>query len=155
MKNHIDRMQTKRISNLDLTKKCPRSPKARLANFVILARMIDKCGASLAGTIGEYEFGCELDRFLLDWKGISVSAFEEYVREGHTEDDVVKWVKSTGIPKADGEIAEWSNKMETYKYDNDEEGREWLNGGIAELGLSPKATLFDYLEADDASSFSK
>ena len=42
----------------------PRSPRETLGGYVIAARTLDKCRASLAGTLGEYKFDCPLDNFL-------------------------------------------------------------------------------------------
>jgi hypothetical protein len=39
---------------LDLTQRPPRSFRVRLGNYVILARMLDKGRATLAGKNGEY-----------------------------------------------------------------------------------------------------
>ena len=38
----------------DLTKQAPHSPRERLAGFATGNRAVDKCCASLAGTLGEY-----------------------------------------------------------------------------------------------------
>jgi hypothetical protein len=37
----------------DLTKEAPHSPRERIAGFAIASRAVDKCRASLAGTLGE------------------------------------------------------------------------------------------------------
>ena len=42
---------------MDLTKTYPRSPKAKLAGVVMLARTTDKARANNAGTAGPYHFG--------------------------------------------------------------------------------------------------
>ena len=56
---------------MDLRKTFPRSMKTRLAGYVHLARMIDKCRAVLAGTEGEYIYPCPMDERLLDYAGIT------------------------------------------------------------------------------------
>ncbi|MBI5777374.1 MAG: DUF5069 domain-containing protein, partial [Nitrospirae bacterium] len=43
---------------MDLRKNYPRSPREKLAGYVHLPRMIDKCRASLAGTEGDYIYPC-------------------------------------------------------------------------------------------------
>jgi len=45
-----------------LTKQAPHSPRERIAGFVIASRSVDKCRASLAGTLGEYHYDCPRDR---------------------------------------------------------------------------------------------
>ncbi len=37
----------------DLTKEYPRSPRETLAGYVLAARVLDKCRAAIAGTLGE------------------------------------------------------------------------------------------------------
>jgi hypothetical protein len=54
----------------DLTREFPRSPRETLAGYVHAARMTDKCRAVVAGTAGDYNYNCPLDRFLLDFTGI-------------------------------------------------------------------------------------
>jgi len=139
----------------DLTKQPPRSPRVRLGGFVILARSIDKCRALLAGKIGEYDFDCELDRRLFDWKGITGAELKEFVVEGHNDDEIAAWVRENGAIKTDAEISEWSDDMDVFDYSGDDEGVEWLEQQIKRLGLPVEATLFDYLDADDKASFKK
>jgi hypothetical protein len=137
----------------DLTKEPPRSPRVRFGGFVILGRTIDKCRALLFGKIGEYDFDCELDRRLFEWKGITGDELKKYVAEGHSDDEIVEWVKKNGIAKSDAEIAAWSDAMDIFYYEGDQEGIEWLQKQRDRLGLSKNATLFDYLDADDKASF--
>jgi len=51
-----------------LTKQAPHSPRQRIAGFAIAARTVDKCRASLAGTLGEYHYDCPLDNKLFSFK---------------------------------------------------------------------------------------
>ena len=139
----------------DLTKEPPRSPRVRLGGFVILARSIDKCRALLSKKIGEYDFDCELDRRLFEWKGIAGDDLKKYVAEGHTDDEIVEWVKENGIAKSDIEILAWSDAMDVFAYEGDDEGIEWLQKQFKRLGLLEDATLFDYLDTDDKASFNK
>lgn len=139
----------------DLTKQPPRSPRTQLGHFVILSRIIDKCRALLWGNIGEYDFNCELDQSLLEWKGVTGDQIKEYIAKGHSDDEIVAWLKGSGIPKSDTEAIEWSREATANTYADDPEGREWLDKQIERLHLSKDATVFDYLEADDKASFKK
>ena len=60
----------------DLTQHPPRSPRVRLGGLVILPRMIDKARATKAGKNGEYNYGCSLDRNVLDFLGIEAEALK-------------------------------------------------------------------------------
>lgn len=137
----------------DLTKEPPRSPKIKLGGFVILARAIDKCRATLADKVGEYEFNCELDNFLFSFKGIDGLDLKKYISEGHIDDEIVGWVKSHGISRNESEIREWSQKMMKYDYSDNPENKEWLEEENLKLGLQKGGLLFDYLEKDDEISF--
>jgi hypothetical protein len=138
-----------------LTQEPPRSPRVRLGGFVILARSIDKCRALLSKKIGEYDFDCELDRRLFDWKGITGNDLKKYIAEGHNDDEIVEWVKKNGVAQSDTEIMRWSDAMDVFAYEGDDEGIEWLQKQFKRLGLPKDATLFDYLDADDNASFRK
>ncbi|MBI2050932.1 MAG: DUF5069 domain-containing protein [Parcubacteria group bacterium] len=139
----------------DLTKCPPRSPKERLGGFAILPRAIDKCRALLAGTNGEYKFDCSNDNVLFKFKGIIGAELKDYIAQGHTDDEIVDWVKSHGLPKTDEEIQAWSEAFNTdYSYSTNPEKKDWFNGVCAKHGLDPaKTTLFEYLEIDDKASF--
>ena len=67
---------------MDLRTAFPRSMKTRLAGYVHLARMIDKCRAVLAGTEGEYIYPCPMDERLLDYAGITAEQLARRERAG-------------------------------------------------------------------------
>ncbi len=148
-------MQTElQIKIRDHTKVPPRSPHEILGGFVILARAIDKCRAEIAGRAGEYEFNCELDRYLFDFKGTDAQAFKVNVSEGSTDDELVDFVKATGTQKTDQEIYEWSEEMKNMTYHGDEDDGDWFDGECHRLGLDPsKTTLFQMLDEDDKQLF--
>ncbi len=139
----------------DLTKVAPRSPKIILGGYAIIARTIDKCRASIAGTIGEYHFDCPLDNQLFGFKGIKGDDFKAYVAEDHTDDEIVAWVNANGQSKTDAEIAEWTKSVMANNYSGLPEKKAWLEGENARVGLPKDATLFDFLDADDVLSFKK
>jgi hypothetical protein len=141
-------------SGKDLTKEAPRSPHVRLGGFVILPRTIDKCRALLWGNIGDYHFDCPLDKTLFDWKGIVGDNFKEFSKTGATDEEIAEWVKKNGILKTEDEIATWATEQEANNYSTrSQEKKKWLSESAVKLGLSPDATLFDYLDADDKASF--
>jgi hypothetical protein len=140
----------------DLTKEAPRSPHQRIGDFVILARTIDKCRALLFGNVGEYHFDCPLDNTLFGFKGIKGDDFKKFVSEGHSDEEILKWVMDHGSKKSSAEIRKWSTEAENDNYDSKPaEKKAWLSGAATKLGLDKDATLFDYLDADDKASFKK
>jgi hypothetical protein len=138
----------------DLTKEAPRSPRTRLGGYVILARATDKCRAFLGGTVGEYHFDCPLDKMLFGFKSVTGDDFKAKVQSGASDQDLVEWIDSHGVPKTPEEIKEWSDGMEALHPYQNPERREWFAEQTKALGLDPeKTSLFDWLEADDKASF--
>ncbi len=100
-----------KLSALDLTTACPRSPRETLAGYVHAARMTDKCRAVVAGTAGEYHYNCPLDRFLLDFTGIDAAAFKAFVATGAADAAVAEWITAHSKVKTTGEVVAWNNRM--------------------------------------------
>ena len=147
-------MSTITIQAKDLRKEAPRSPRIRLGGYAILGRTIDKCRAFLAGTIGDYHFDCPLDNQLFGFKGITGEDFKREAEQGATDEALIEWVDKNGVPKTPAEIKDWSDSAEKYSMVSDPEKKEFFVGECKKLGLDPyKATLFDWLEADDRASF--
>jgi hypothetical protein len=140
----------------NLTKEAPRSPRNRLGGYVIMARMIDKGRADLAGNIGEYHFACPLDQMLFEFKGVKDEEVKKLLASGATDEQVVNWFNSHGTPKTAEEIKTWSDGLEAYRPYENPEKRDWFVGECTRNGIKPEtSTLSDYLEADDANSFKK
>ena len=95
----------------DLTKDYPRSPRETLAGYVIAARMLDKCRAVLAGTVGEYHFNCPLDNQFLGFAGIDAEQFKTLVATGATDAEVAAWIEQHSKIKERPEIVAWNNKL--------------------------------------------
>jgi hypothetical protein len=138
----------------NLTKESPRSPRNRLGDYALMARMIDKGRADLAGNVGEYHYACPLDQMLFEFKGVKADEVKKLLGSGATDDQVVTWFSINGAPKTSEEIQTWSAGIEGYRpYDNPEK-KDWFAGECAKLGLKPEnSTLVDYLETDDSASF--
>jgi hypothetical protein len=138
----------------NLTKESPRSPRYRLSNYALMARMIDKGRADLQGNVGEYHFACPLDQMLFEFKGVNADEVKKLLASGAADEQVLSWFDSHGTPRTAEEIKTWSKGVEGYRPYDDPEKRDWFSGECAKLGLKPEsATLIDYLEADDAASF--
>jgi uncharacterized protein DUF5069 len=92
----------------DLSKEPPRGPRERIGGYPILARMIDKGRAALNGTTGEYEFNCGMDQMLFRFKGIDYEEVKQLLASGASDDEVLDWINSHGIPKTSAQIEEFS-----------------------------------------------
>src|ERR1041385_3633550 len=96
----------------DLAKQAPHSPRERLGGFAIARRTIDKCRASIAGTLGEYHYDCALDNLLFSFKSITSEQFQTAVHASTNDDEVAAWLLTNGAAKTPAEIKAWSDEME-------------------------------------------
>jgi hypothetical protein len=140
----------------NLTQEAPRSPRNRLGGYALMARMVDKCRATLEGKVGEYHYACPLDEMLFEFKGVKADDVKKLIGSGASDDQIVTWFNDHGTPKTSEEITAWSGGIEGYRpYDNPEK-KDWFVGECAKVGLKPESsTLVDYLEADDVATFKK
>lgn len=138
----------------DLTKEAPTSPRIRTGGYAILARMADKGRAVIAGTQGDFHFDCPLDNMLFGFKGVKGEDVKELLKNGSSNEEIAEWIDANGEPKTEAEKTEWSDGVEAARpYDNPEK-KEWFEGVCKEAGCDPAtSTLFDYLEADDKTSY--
>jgi hypothetical protein len=96
---------------MDLRTQFPRSMRTTLTGWVHLARMIDKCRATLAGTEGEYIYPCPMDERLLNFAGITSEQFTAAVRSNPTDEGVVDWFRRTAKPHESAELAAWNRQL--------------------------------------------
>jgi hypothetical protein len=149
-------MKIKPIITLDLAKQAPHSPRGRLAGFVIAGRAVDKCRATLAGTPGEYHYDCPLDNLLFGFKGITGDQFKTAVLGAKNYEDIGVWLQTNGTVKTPAEIKAWSDEMEAASPMKNPERRGYFIENCHQLGLNPEMnSTFDWLEADDRSSFQR
>jgi hypothetical protein len=138
----------------DLTKEAPRSPRNRLGDYALLARMIDKGRADLEGKAGEYHFACPLDQMLCAFKGVTTDEVKKLLASGATDAQALAWFNGHGTPKTAEEIKAWSAGVEAYSLYENPEKKDWFIGECTKLGIKPEtSTLVDFLEADDAATF--
>ena len=140
----------------DLTKQAPHSPRERIAGFAIASRAVDKCRASLAGTLGEYHYDCPIDNMLFSFKGINGEQFKAAVQASTNYEEVGTWLQANGTTKTPVEIKTWSDQMEAGSLMKNPEKRAYFIENCSKLGLNPETnTTFDWLEADDRASFGR
>jgi len=140
----------------NLSKEAPRSPRTRIGDYALMARMIDKGRATVNGAVGEYHFACPLDQMLFTYKGVQADDVKGVLASGASDEQVLAWFNEHGAPKTAEETKAWSAGVESYSPHQDPEKREWFDGECAALGLEPaKSSLFDFLETDDRVSFKK
>jgi hypothetical protein len=104
-------MVNERVMTLapDLTKTSPRSPRAPLGNYkIIAARALDKCRAELAGTSGSYHFNCPLDQAFFRFTGIGSEQFKSFVATGASDQEVGDWITKESKVQDKTKIATWA-----------------------------------------------
>ena len=139
----------------DLTKRPPRSPRARLGGYVILPRMLDKLRGTLAGTPGDYHYACPLDQRFLSFAGIDPEALKTEAKKGLGDGALLAWIRVNATNKpTESAIFAWS-AYEEQRAPGNLGGREYV--GELHKGVNPDrddlATWFDVLDADDFVSY--
>ena len=143
-------------SFINLTQRPPRSFRARLGNYVILARMLDKGRATLAKKNGEYKFNSGTDQHLIKFLGFDPNALLKQLAAGKGDGEILEWVQAhSKTPRAPWEIEAWSAFMEKRGPDSDAETLELFAGYVGKFSKTREdiKTWFDAIELDDYVSF--
>ena len=141
---------------IDLTQRPPRSFRVRLGNYVVLARMLDKGRATLAGKNGEYIYNSPTDQRLVQFLGFDPDALLKELATGKSDGKMLEWVQAhSKTPRSAWEIEAWSAFMEKRAPDSDAETLAFI---AEQLGRLSKAredvkTWFEFGELDDYVSF--
>lgn len=143
------------IKPTDLTQRPPRSPRVRLGGYVILSRMLDKCRALLAGTLGEYRYNCPMDQQWLGFAGIDPEALKQQVAAGKGDGEILAWITANSSTQPSASlIAVWSACQEQ-RVPMDLDAREFFQDEHKRLAPERQdlAAWFDLLDLDDYFSF--
>ena len=141
---------------MDLTQRAPRSFRVRLGNFVILARMLDKGRATLAGKNGEYKYNSTTDQRLVQFLGFDPHALLNELATGKGDGEMLEWVQAhSKTPRAPWEIEAWSAFMEKRGPESDAETLAFFAEYLGRLSKTREdvKTWFEASELDDYVSF--
>jgi len=136
----------------DLTKDFPRSPRETIGGYVLAARMLDKCRATINGTNGEYHFNCPLDQRILSFTGINAEEFKAFVAGGASDAEVGEWIKAHAKQKDRTEVILWNNQQRDLRLsDMSPELQVYMEDYIAEFVPKGKVVyhwfdVYDYEE---------
>ena len=109
---------------MDLRTTFPRSPRETLGGFVLAARAVDKCRASLCGVNGEYNFNCPLDKMFFRFAGLAGEDFKAVVATGATDGDIETWIVAHTTQHSRDTIAAWNQETgPSFRHLDLEEGR--------------------------------
>ncbi|MBS0154861.1 MAG: DUF5069 domain-containing protein [Nitrospira sp.] len=96
----------------DLRKTYPRSPRETLAGYVIAARCVDKCRASLLNMNGEYSYWpCSLASQWFSFTGITPEQLKDVVAAGADDETVARWITEQSKVKDPDEVLKWNNRL--------------------------------------------
>lgn len=144
------------INAPDLTKRPPRSPRARLGGYVLLPRMLDKGRATLARLNGEYHYNCPLDQRFVKFVGIDPKKLLAELKKGKGDGEILEWVQSNAKTKREPwEIQQWSEYMDRRGPDSDAETFGFFVNYVAKFSKTREdiTTWADLLDVDDYVSF--
>ena len=140
---------------MDLTKRPPRSPRIQLGGYVILPRLLDKCRADIANTLGEYKFDCPLDQHFLTFVGVTGPEIRKIAAEGKSDTEMLEWINTNARNKRSAwEIAQWSD-WHNSRSPGDAESMQWFAEMVQKV--APKredvSRWFELLDIDDHVTF--
>jgi hypothetical protein len=139
----------------DLRQRTPRSPRQRLGGLVWLPRLLDKGRATLAGTNGDYEYGCLLDQGFFDFVALKPEALKAQLAAGKGDAEVLQWIlEHSARELSPAAIEAWSAHAER-QVPSEAELRQVLSEqrhGHA-LEDTERLTWFELLELNDRLRF--
>ena len=141
---------------IDLTQRPPRSFRVRLGNYVVLARMLDKGRATLAGKNGEYIYNSPTDQRLVQFLGFDPKALLKKLASGKSDGEMLGWVQShSKTPRSPWEIEAWSAYMDRRAPDSDAVTLAFFAEHLGRLSKTREdiKTFFEFGELDDYVSF--
>ena len=141
-----------------IAQKYPRSPKVLLGGMVHLARFIDKIRMRHAGLIPDYNYiTTGFDKYLLDFLQLKGEDFEQRVRQGGTDEEILAWVKAQTRPLSDQDLREWNDRIVNGGPKDDGARRRFqvrvadvaAKRGVPVETLPPASTWVDLIELDE------
>jgi hypothetical protein len=145
-----------KISAPDLTTRPPRSPRCRLGGYSILARLLDKGRAAIAGTNGEFTYDAPLDQHIKEFLGLDFAALREELATGKGDGEILEWVNANAKQKRSAwEIEQWSNFMDHRGPSGDIETLQFFAEYVGKFSKEREdiKTWFDLVDLDDYVTF--
>ena len=93
---------------MDLTKSYPRSVREKFAGVVMLGRATDKGRAFAAGTNGEYNYDCPMDKAVFGFLGIDAAEYLAHLKSGKSDAELEAYARQFTGKKTQAEIDAWN-----------------------------------------------
>ena len=122
----------------------------------MLARMLDKGRATIAGRNGEYHYNCPIDQHFIKFTGIDPEAFKAEVAKGRNDGEMLDWVAANGQHKRNPwEIRQWSRYHDERGPDSDAETLQYFSEAVGKFTKTREdiRSWADLLDLDDYVSF--
>jgi hypothetical protein len=130
-----------------------RSPFAKISGFVYFGRMLDKIRMHAKGELPEdYQanLGKGFDERCVRFLRVDYNQLADKVKQGGTDDEILKWCFGVGRHPSDDEIYVWNEFMRKRGW-NDEVS-ETLKRRKKEAGMAGRSeieTMFSFIDADE------
>jgi gluconokinase len=130
-----------------------RSPYAKVAGILYLARMLDKVRLHAAGKLpAEYHanLGTGFDGRALSFLWVEYPALVDRVKQGGSDEEIIEWAFTQGRRPTAEEIEVWNEFMRKRGWNDEASAR--LVQRKSESGLDTSSgieTFFDYIDADE------
>ncbi len=95
---------------MDLTKTYPASVRETMHGIVQLKRTIDKGKAQAAGTIGEYDYNCPMDKHLFEFLDLDGDTLLDVIKSASNDSEISEFVAPYVHAKEDSEIEEFNRE---------------------------------------------
>src|SRR3954451_20965575 len=151
-------MNEQAVSAPNLAQRPPRSPRVRLGGYVMLARILDKGRADIAGTAGEYKYNNPMDHHFFRFTGVTAEALKTEIAKGKGDGEILSWIQETAPHKRNPwEIAQWASWLNERSPDGDTEILEFFAKRVGDIDRNREAvrTWFDYLDLDAHVTFGR
>ncbi len=95
---------------MDLTKTYPASVREKMHGIVQLKRTIDKGKAQAAGTIGDYNYDCPMDKHLFEYLGLDGAKLLDAIKNAKNDAEIEAYVKPFVAKKSAAELERWNEE---------------------------------------------
>jgi hypothetical protein len=96
---------------VDLTKEYPRSAHAKWQGVVQLGRAIDKGKAKAAGTQGEYNYDCPMDKAVFEFLAVDGDKLLEVIGNAKGDAEIEAYTRPFVAAKSAEEIENWNREF--------------------------------------------
>ena len=111
---------------MDLRTSYPRSVKEKIDGVVMIARTIDKGKAFAAGTNGEYNYDCPMDKGVFSFLGIDGNDLLAQIKNAKTDAEVETYLRSLIATKSPQEIEEFNREFLSHAPEPGSDGEKYF-----------------------------